>query len=236
MLATDQKQRFTVLALLEAQADPNARDGDGQFTALHLSEDVVISKALLEHGANVNAVAPRTLMTPLMIVAHRADLCLLLLSAKASVATRSFESSALHYAVSENAWDALRVLIKHSSPQVLCAQNKHGFSVLMEAAMSWPNNVEVAQVCTLLLNANADAAAKDNQGRTALQLAVVRNRTHAADGIRAWLKGRDAALAFMRGTRHARISHKKKYWTDSKLFDMHLIGEITAYIVPPSSL
>jgi hypothetical protein len=32
---------------------------------------------------------------------------------------------------------------------------------------------------------------------------------------------------------HARRTHKQKYWTDSKLFDKHLIGEITAFVTPP---
>jgi hypothetical protein len=63
-------------------------------------------------------------------------------------------------------------------------------------------------------------------GKTVLQRAIEN------DAIRAWLKDRDAAAAFARVTMHARRTHKQDVWTDSSLFDKHLIGEITAFVTP----
>jgi hypothetical protein len=81
--------------------------------------------------------------------------------------------------------------------------------------------------CVLLLTLGADAAARSRNGYTAAQWALRVGNPAAAAAIGAWL----AARAFAQGTRHARRTHVKQHWTDSKLFDVNLIAEITAYVV-----
>jgi hypothetical protein len=91
-----------------------------------------------------------------------------------------------------------------------------------------------ADVCAYLLRAKANVDAKDEYGETALTIATHEaNTADAVSVLRAWLKDRAAARAFARGTMHARHAHKKGDWTDSKLFDKNIIGEITAFVTPP---
>jgi hypothetical protein len=86
--------------------------------------------------------------------------------------------------------------------------------------------------CTFLLNAGARVDAVCSLGKTALQHAKTHGKKECVDAIRAWLKDRDAAVAFAHGTMHARRAHKRGDWTNSKLFDKNLIGEITGFVTP----
>jgi hypothetical protein len=101
-----------------------------------------------------------------------------------------------------------------------------------ETPLMYSVTYDNAVVAQFLLNATANVDVKDEYDRTALQQAQDNKKPFAAAAILSWLKDRDAARAFTRGTMHARRSHKKHDWTDSKLFDKHLIGLITAFVTP----
>jgi ankyrin repeat protein len=84
--------------------------------------------------------------------------------------------------------------------------------------------------CKLLLEAHANVAAKDATGKDALYWARKLDHGETAVALRKYDVNRKAAAAFTRGTVHARRTHKRGDWTDSKLFDKHLIALITSYV------
>jgi hypothetical protein len=103
----------------------------------------------------------------------------------------------------------------------------------------------------MLLNAGANVDACTKGGDTALDLAFGRASDAASMAIHRWTRSSDAAAAFARGTMHARYyrCHEKTThgggeektscaynWTDSRLFDEHLIAEITSYVTSPPPL
>jgi ankyrin repeat protein len=164
----------------------------------------------------------------------RYDTAKALLGAKASVHIRNADGKgALFWAAAprrlrQHQVDICRTLVEEYGADVHAVDNSGRTCLMMTAQDS-----ESVHACTYLLNAGANAGAVNNEGLTALQFAINWENADGVAAIRAWLKDRNAARAFARGTMHARRTHKQTYWTDSKLFDKHLIGEITAFVTPP---
>jgi hypothetical protein len=107
------------------------------------------------------------------------------------------------------------------------AEREYGTSVLMQAAEE--GHVDCVK---LLLYAQANPDAGNTNCNTALHCALKAKYVEVASVIRAFVKDRDAARAFARGTRDARAKHRVGHWTDSNLCDVHLVAEITAFVTP----
>jgi hypothetical protein len=186
---------------------------------------------LIASKANINCVLDSNGYTPLMysISYNKPDTTMALLDAKADVTVKSKDGrdDCLSCAARQGQLALYRTLVEQHGADVNTTYIS-GVTPLMAAA--WNGH---ADVCVYLLNAGARVDAKTKQGKTALQESVRCNNTDAVAAIRAWLKDRDAAAAFARGTMHARRTHKHGDWTDSMLFDKHLIPEITAFVTPP---
>jgi ankyrin repeat protein len=160
-------------------------------------------------------------------VAHdHDDTVVALLDAKASVHIKDGCGwAALHWSACRGNVALCRLFVESHGADVN-SQSYYYTSPLMNAAQYGHG-----AVCTYLLNSKANAAARDNGGLTALRNASD-SSSDAVAAIRAWLKDREAAHAFARGTRHARRTLKQDDWTDSKLFDINLVDEITAFVTP----
>jgi hypothetical protein len=155
------------------------------------------------------------------------DTAMLLIHAKANVriAGRHCSWTALHKAAARGYVPICSALLQRGAdPNAVCIER---YTPLSLAAAWWK-----PAVCTMLLNAGASPDFKNSRGLTALEDARVRGATTCVDAIRAWMKDRDAAAAFARGTMHARRTHKQGVWTDSMLCDKHIVAEITACVTP----
>jgi hypothetical protein len=164
-----------------------------------------------------------------------------LLAANASVCARSDSgANALHaigFAAADKFKDAKQcvalctaLLRAHDGAAALESTSSLGWTPLLCAAHQGS-----ALVCTTLLRAGANVFHTDQRGRRAFDLALVPDSKPATQhAILAWLKTRIAAAVFAQGMRHAYDTHASdNAWTDSPLFDRHLIGEITAFLVVP---
>jgi hypothetical protein len=192
------------IALLEAQASVSAHD------------DCVASK---RKTALLHAIDSR-----------HTDTALALLRANANPNQRGKNGwSALHFAAFRDA-ALCRPLVDEFGADV------HAVDAFENTALIYAAIAAEPDACVTLLNSNANPDTTNESGQTALQICREYGGarvTKVAPAIRAWLKDRDAAAAFARGTMHARRTRKKQCWTDSKLFDKHLIGEITSFVTPP---
>jgi ankyrin repeat protein len=183
---------------------------------------------LLDANACIDARSDGDFFTPLMLAAwgQHHDTAMALLEAKASVhVSDKFQRTCLHEAALRGNVPLCRAMLAHNADIDAVAINNE--TPLFKAVFR-----NRANACTFLLNAGANVDAVALNGKTAWQRVIRSHRTDAAAAIQSWLKDRDAARAFARGTMHARLTHKSGDWTDSKLFDKHLIGEITAFVSP----
>jgi ankyrin repeat protein len=204
----------------------NSLDGE----LLLAAEEGETSRSLELLGANacINARSDGDKRTPLMLAewGQHHDTAMALLEAKASVHLRdTVQKTCLHYAADGDNVPLCRAMLAHNADVDAVTINKH--TPLFRAAV-----FNGANACTFLLNAGANVDAVNCHDVTALEFAISHDSTDSAAAIQSWLKDRDAARAFARGTMHARRTHKKGDWTDSKLFDKHLIGEIIAFVSP----
>jgi ankyrin repeat protein len=187
---------------------------------------------LLEARANV-----QTLPLVVAVMMKHDDAALALIDAKANV-TGAMDGlsdltleTLLQYATACNASVRLcRKLLSLGADANAVHPSLYGCSPLLNAASH-----SSGAVCVLLLNAKADVDATDAQSKTALQRAQTHGKSECVDAISGWLKNRAAAHAFARGMRHARNTYQKGCWTSHRLFDVHLIAEITAFVTPRPS-
>jgi hypothetical protein len=162
--------------------------------------------------------------------ACRVDTAAALLDARANLhATNAFGGTALHYIADLSDRKLCRAALDRGAR--VNATDDRDETPLMRAACHGR-----AHMCTFLLDyGKADVALRNVERRTAHELAREHGHTHAARAIRAWQTSSAAAFAFACGTRHARYDTAHTHtaadhWTNSKLFDVHLIDEITAFV------
>jgi ankyrin repeat protein len=163
----------------------------------------------------------------------------LLLNANADANTREPSSSSsphgwspLHY----TAWlrrPRIAALLVARKADVNAADARQQ-TPLMQAA----KHGYFADMCVLLLEAGADVTLRNAKQHTAAHCAMRNNKSGTASQLQAWparrarlLRNRAAAKAFARLQRRARKAHVHGHWTDSKLFDVNLLAEITAFVV-----
>jgi hypothetical protein len=201
---------------------------DGQLLSAAEQGKTLRCLELLDANACIDAHSREYLYTPLMLAAcsQQHDTAMALLEAKASVHVRDKrQRTCLHDAALCGNVPLCRAMLAHNAD--IDAVTTYKQTPLFKAAF-----YNRANACTFLLNAGANVDAVDSYDDTALQYAIRYDRTDSVAAIQSWLKDRDAARAFARGTMHARRTHKEDDWTDSKLFDKHLVGEITAFVTP----
>jgi ankyrin repeat protein len=170
-----------------------------------------------------------TQQTPLCRAARHGNtaVCALLLSRNANVNHLSCYGSPLVLAACDGQAQTCALLLKHkANPE---QRDEYGDTAIICAAYSVHEDV-----CKRLLEGNASVHATDAKGCTALQrcrnssfrgapmqLGTARVLLHAMNR---------AAHAFTAQARCARAQHVEAHWTDSPLFDWHLVREITQYI------
>ena len=151
-----------VRLLLEAGADSNDRNEDGETALFSLEDDAV--RELIAHKIDLN-VRNKYGQTPL-IETVSADIAKLLVEAGADVNARDSKGrTALMEAANNNYFEKIRVLTTSRKLQIN-GRDRHGMTALMIAADdAFPECVKA------LLDAHADVNLKDKGDLTALQLA-----------------------------------------------------------------
>ena len=167
--ASSQGDVLTAQKLIQEGANINEPDSNG-YTPLQYaiwSGDDKIAKLLIDKGANVNAV-DKYKLTPLMTAASYGyiDIVKLLIDKGADVnAKDSFGNTAL---MSVSIPSIAKILIDKGAD--VNAQNKTGLTTLHNIAGFYDNNNIV--IAEYLLNKNASANLKDENGQTALRYAI----------------------------------------------------------------
>jgi hypothetical protein len=223
----------TVKVLLEAKADVDLRNNQGS-SALRQTVEALwekraseaecarVATLLIEHKADLEFVGDEETALMSATWCRSVRFVDLLLKARANPNTANESGvTALHHV--EDAQTCELLLAAKAS--VHARTSIRGNTPLFHAAV-----FGLSHLCTLLLNANSDVTAKNETGHTALEAALLRERPDAVAAIRQWVKDRDAARAFARGMRHAYNTRKTSSWADSKLFDINLVDEITAFV------
>jgi ankyrin repeat protein len=148
--------------LIDSGADTNKADPQGlPPLALAIEEQKYeTAKALIEAGANVNSVASKDQLTPLMIAAAE---------------SQPAEGS-MFLPTSTRPIDIAKALIKRGAD--VNAKDKDGMTALM-VATSHDN----APTIGLLLQSGANAEAKNNRGEQALDIAKLNGNQEAAQAI-----------------------------------------------------
>jgi ankyrin repeat protein len=191
----------TVRAFLELKADPNAQQSDGVF--------------------------------PLWVAAqeNRVSMCALLLAARAKpdLAFQKCGTTALMHATQRGHCDVVRLLTR-SSANVSLRRKRGGFTALHDAARRGYRDA-----CVLMLQAAADnaaalLAAKSKKGSTALRLAARKKRRTTFQLLRDW-RGATAFAAQSRKHWRTPPPPEQYCWTKSWFFDVHLIDEITSFLL-----
>jgi ankyrin repeat protein len=151
-----------VRLLLEAGANLNARDKDGETALFSLEDDAV--RELIAHKIDLN-VRDKYGQTVLMETVSE-DIAKLLVAAGADVNTRdSKDRTALMEAADNNYYAKIRTLTAAKNLQI-DGRDREGRTALMIAAG------DASPECVkAILEGHADPNLKDRQGRTALQIA-----------------------------------------------------------------
>ena len=147
--------------LIEKGADVNPKDAYDRKTPLHLASTVLVAKALVEHGANIEAVNYDG-YTPLAqhVIEKYDDIVEYLVTVGAST------KGALHVAWKLN---IVKILVEHGAD--IEEVNYQGHTPLMHFSMR--GNVEIVKY---LLSVGANKNAKDKNGKTAYDLACTGER------------------------------------------------------------
>jgi ankyrin repeat protein len=204
-------------------------DGDGAVEVAARHGQCAVVKLLLRHASTAS------LNAALFAAAEqgRTDICLLLLEqGNAEFNARNTEGySAWFLAVYSGRTHTVRALAnyycdsrteqKQTGIDLVNSRDAYRNTPLHMAAMA--GHTDTVQ---LLLELGADTAALDKYGETAAYYAVERRNTQCARAIRNF-----SALTFARLTRRQRDAHVPGSWTDSMLFDINLVGEITAFLI-----
>lgn len=194
-----------IAALADLGADVNAPDGDGMTPLIHaaMRNHVPTLKMLLAHGADIertNAQAYPPLA--LAIAENKFEVAKALMEAGAAIDKRAGSDglTPLMVAVSQvspgeggrflpgstRPVDIARDLIKRGAN--VNAQTQHGVTPLMIAAAR-----NVTPMIGLLLQANADAGLKSDEGKTALQIAEQNGSEQAAKALKVIGKAGDGS-------------------------------------------
>lgn len=145
---------------------------DGEF--IHLPENVTITRALLEHGANPDGRDTESGWSPLRFAVgyNYADTVQLLLAHRADVNIRDAEQDTPLHGVRDdmpgaNAGIIQKILLEHGAD--VNARNNEGWTPLTALCIGEPHDISLA---TALLQHGADVDAVDADGDTPLRLAA----------------------------------------------------------------
>jgi ankyrin repeat protein len=169
-----------ILSLLDHGVDPNTHDPESHQNTLLcmavLSQDMDIFNRLIELGADVNRGNGQNL-TPLMFASHNGNQAMIaaLLERGADVNQRAQSNlSALLYAIANgknpDRVGTVSLLLQAQPPIRLNDQFQRSYTALIAAAAH-----NLTEVMLLLLTAGANPNYRDDQGVSALELAIRRN-------------------------------------------------------------
>ena len=172
MIACQKADIDAIGVLLNAGSNPNIGKDNGD-TCLHYAVEggcgKEVLKALITHGANINATR-KNKVTTLMIVCknQNVEAADLLLNAGANPAIADADgNTCLHYAVSEDCSKEILETITNHGADVNATNNKNHTALMMACGK---RNVDAFNV---LLNAGADTSVVSLYGNTWLHLAVL---------------------------------------------------------------
>jgi ankyrin repeat protein len=164
-----------VSALIDRGADPNEAGDEHGTTAMTTASflgHVEVVRLLLERGADIdrpNKFGAR----PLFSAANNAKLRVIqvLLKAGASLSVESDDGLTAFMHAATSTPETVRMFLKHGVD--VNAVSSKGYTALQCAAI---NDLHGPAIIPLLLEAGADPAYRDGQGRTAKDLALERGR------------------------------------------------------------
>ncbi|USN50942.1 MAG: ankyrin repeat domain-containing protein [Myxococcales bacterium] len=198
-LAASAGQIEVIEALIKSGAEVDEQDDQGN-TALHLAivrkeKDAVI--ALLEGGANPNIKENSNSFTPLHLAASAGQIEVIeaLIKSRAEVDEQDDQgNTALHLAIVRKEKDAVIALLEGgANPNI--KENSNSFTPLHLAA-----NTGQIEVIEALIKSEAEVDEQDDQGNTALHLAIVR-------------KEKDAVIALLEGGANPNIKENSNSFT-----------------------
>ena len=204
--AASEALKETVQILLNAGADVNAIDNSGESALLESAKTVSPETIalLIEHGAKVKTESPETIA---LLIEHGAKVNLknecgrtalmnasfygdtesvrILLAAGANVNdVNNVGESALFEASISNSPEVISILIEHGA--IVDLKNKNYKATPLMQASRW-GNIESTRT---LLKAEADAKATDENGKTALDIAVENKHEDIANLLREHAKNK----------------------------------------------
>jgi len=177
MVAIKTNDLSVINGLLEYGADPNLQDSDGWTAAMHAvrSNEPKIFRLLGKFKANFNIVSKDNLTALAMAVFNNkanAAVAMLDNNAKPDFAMGTAKYNALMLAVQKGNLQMAQTLLQYkASPN---AKNAGGLTPLMIAAYG-----DHDMLVSLLLKAGANVNLKDDQGKTAIELAKENDATKA---------------------------------------------------------
>lgn len=173
--------------LIEAGADPNARDGAGRtpaHVAAFASKDAAL-RAIADGGADMNALEGQAYdVVTIAAVANDPELMSLALALgnRADLITSRYDGTALIAAAHLGHAEVVRRLIAAGAP--LDHVNNLQWTALIEAVVLGDGGVAHQETVAALVSAGADRTIADRDGKTPLQLAEARGYSEIASLIR----------------------------------------------------
>lgn len=181
MLAADWGSAECVKALLEADADVNAKDGDNNTVLMRAAGSGHAECVKLLLAAKVDVEAKNSIgKTALMWAAHKGKTkCVkVLLTAKANVnAGNNNNATALYYAAQEGHVECVKTLVE-AKADVNAKTKKEGRPALMIAAQNGH-----AECLKALLEAGADVNARNSDGWTVLKVAAKNGKAECVKAL-----------------------------------------------------